>query len=353
MAARARSSSPPKAGTNGALAFQPAGPYQSGAKVKVIASPTPGFVVDHWTGTDDDTSKSPINHVTVTADITVSVTFAAATGGPFHLTLSDVTGGTLSAAPEEPSGGYAAGTVVALTATPASGYSIGAWTGTDDATATGSANQVTMTADETVGITFTPPTVTAGTALLTVTASGNLTASATSSTPVQTGPGYTPGSVVTVTATLGATGHKVIWTGTDDNSSTATTNTVTMGTDPVTVTATSACDTTCTLTVEVDSPPDGYVMVSELQSQQPFTPVTTSTALTAIEVRNPQGANSGETFVVLQAFDTPGWPFAGWSSPATKNGPCGGNLVFGANATDQKVVASFPLGGTQVCAAGR
>jgi hypothetical protein len=320
----------PNVGDNGALAFQPTGPYDVGTRVTLTASPAPGFVVDSWTGTDDDASKSSINHVTISEKTKkVTVNFVVATGGPFHLTLPvSVDHGTLTAAPVEPTNGYPAGTRVVLTATPDEGYTLDAWTGTDDSTSTSLTNQMTMIDNETVGVSF--KAAPGGGALLTLNAVGAVTLATTSSVPSQPGPTYLPGTVVSLTATLLNPGHKVLWTHTDNDALTTATNTVTMGSNPVTVTAASACDTQCTLTVLVDFPAFGHVVVSDPQAN--LQRVTQGT-VTAVQT----GVNDS---VTLMAHDSANWPFQGWASPAAPaNGTCTGIVAM---HTDQTVSASFP-----------
>ena len=54
-----------------------------------------------------------------------------------------------------PTGGtFEEGTVVDLTATPAPGYHVVSWSGTDDDSSTATTNMVTMSADQSVTVTF-------------------------------------------------------------------------------------------------------------------------------------------------------------------------------------------------------
>jgi hypothetical protein len=317
----------PSVGANGSLTFDPPGPYEVGSRVTLTATPAAGYIVDTWGGTDDDTSRSAINHLTVTSSThNVSVTFKQAVGGPFHLTLpGSVPNGTLAASPVEPVGGYPAGAVVTLTAAPNNGFVLDAWNGTDDPTSASLTNQVTMIADETVGVSFRPG---GATFLLTLTPVGNLTVVATSSVPNQLGPSYTVGTVVTLSATVAA-GHKVNWTNTDNDSSHAVTNTVTLGAAPKTVTAATVCDSQCTLVINVDFPAFGHVTAQD--GAGPL-PVNTSGASTHIQY------NVGHT-ITLTAHDSLNWPFQGWSSPAVATNDCVGSVVMNV---DQTVSASFP-----------
>ncbi len=54
--------------------------HKVGVKVTLTASPISGYVVDHWTGTDDPSLTSLTNQMTMTADETVGVRFKALTG---------------------------------------------------------------------------------------------------------------------------------------------------------------------------------------------------------------------------------------------------------------------------------
>jgi len=64
------------AGSNGSVAADPLGPtYVPGAVVDLTATPDSGYVVESWSGTDDDTSTAATNQVTMNADATVTVAF--------------------------------------------------------------------------------------------------------------------------------------------------------------------------------------------------------------------------------------------------------------------------------------
>jgi hypothetical protein len=318
----------PASVANGALATTPAEPpggYVAGTVVSLSATPHAGYALDHWIGTDNPNATSLTNQVTMSADKSVGVAFKL--GGPFHLTLpASTANGALTPSPTEPPGGYTSGTVVTLTAAPDPGYTLDHWTGTDNQSTTSFTNQVTMNADESVGVTFKS---TAPTYLLTVDTAGNITIT-TASVPSQPGPNYTAGTVVTLTATIGA-GHKVAWTHTDNDTSTATTSTVTMGTAPVTVTATAECDTECTLTVNVDNPSFGHVDVADGAAGLGSTSPTTSP--TAFQ--SPVGHT-----LTLTAHDSLNWPFQGWMTPVASTSTCVGTIVMN---TDQAASASFPL----------
>lgn len=93
------------AGPNGKLAADPAGPtYAPGTVVSLTATPDAQFTIQAWSGTDDDQSTQPTNRVTMRADRTASVQFAAQTcpvdpvsGRAVARMISPVNGATLPA----------------------------------------------------------------------------------------------------------------------------------------------------------------------------------------------------------------------------------------------------------------
>jgi len=93
------------AGPNGKLAADPAGPtYTPGTVVSLTATPDAAFTIQAWSGTDDDRSTQPTNHVTMSADRAASVQFAAqtcpvdpASGRAVARMISPVNGATLPA----------------------------------------------------------------------------------------------------------------------------------------------------------------------------------------------------------------------------------------------------------------
>jgi len=60
----------------------PAGSFQAGDVVQLVAAPAPGSPVSGWWGTDDDTSSATIDFVTMpAADLTVTVRYDVLTCG--------------------------------------------------------------------------------------------------------------------------------------------------------------------------------------------------------------------------------------------------------------------------------
>ena len=142
-------------GGNGTIS-PTSGTYVEGSGVQIRAFPADGYAVKAWSGTNNDSSTSTINTVTMTSDKTVTVEF----GVEYQLTTS-VAGGNGSLSP--PSGPYVEGTVVNLTAIPyrpiplpgfESDYRAKKWTGTNNDASLSENNTVTMTSDKTVSIEF-------------------------------------------------------------------------------------------------------------------------------------------------------------------------------------------------------
>lgn len=132
----------------------PSGNYAPGTRVTLTAEPDAGYQVMAWHGTDNDSLTTMNNTITMNATHAVTVEFEPASDNPtFALDISVPSGhGTLVADP--PTGPYAHGAVVTLTATPDSGYQLKAWTGTDNNTSKNTTNTITMNADRTVTVEF-------------------------------------------------------------------------------------------------------------------------------------------------------------------------------------------------------
>jgi len=92
-------------GSNGTLSADPAGlTYPPGTVVTLTATPDAQWTIQAWSGTDDDGSTQPVNHVTMNGDRTISVQFAAqtcpvdpATGHAVARMISPPNGATLPA----------------------------------------------------------------------------------------------------------------------------------------------------------------------------------------------------------------------------------------------------------------
>jgi List-Bact-rpt repeat protein len=93
-------------GPNGTITADPAGPtYAPGTLVTLTATPNAPWTIQGWTGTDNDASTQPVNHVTMSRNRTVSVQFVAqancpadpVTGNVVARMISPANGSTLPA----------------------------------------------------------------------------------------------------------------------------------------------------------------------------------------------------------------------------------------------------------------
>ncbi len=126
------------------------GQYRAGEAIVLTAYPSPGYHVDSWTGTGDDTSIAMTNTVTMPAGAhPAGVNYVQDPVPCYQLTLTHTgTGSDPTASPPNSagcsSGQYVAGAAIALTADPASGYHVGSWTGTDNNGSASANNTLTM-----------------------------------------------------------------------------------------------------------------------------------------------------------------------------------------------------------------
>lgn len=135
--------------TSGGGSISPAsGSYSAGSVVTLTATPDTGYRIKRWSGTNNDSSTSSTNQVTMNSNRNVYVEFERIM---YTLTTLVTAGiGTIT-----PSGGeFEAGTIVQLTASPETGYQVNKWTGTNDDNTTSPTNFVTMNSDKTVSVEF-------------------------------------------------------------------------------------------------------------------------------------------------------------------------------------------------------
>jgi len=125
------------------------GTYLQDTVVNLIATPDSGYRVKDWTGTDNDSSKSTTNKVTMTGNRTVTVEFEL---GNYVLTLTIEGSGTVDIDPESWNMSYPAGTEVQLTAVPSDGWVV-RWEG-DVADPDNNVTTVLMDQDQTVKAVF-------------------------------------------------------------------------------------------------------------------------------------------------------------------------------------------------------
>ncbi|MHB8136020.1 MAG: InlB B-repeat-containing protein, partial [Anaerolineaceae bacterium] len=189
--------------TGGTITAEPAGPYHLDDVVTLSATPVAGWSFSAWTG-DCSSETSATCELTLDADKSVSAVFSQ---DEYMLTITQVTGGTITA---EPVGPYYLDDVVTLTATPDSGWSFSAWTG-DCSSETTTTCELTMDADKSVSAVFTQDGYT-----LTITqvTGGTITAE-------PDGP-YHLDDVVTLTATPDSGWSFSAWTGDCSSETTAT-----------------------------------------------------------------------------------------------------------------------------------
>lgn len=180
-----------------ATASPSASDYSSGATVTITASAAAGYSFTGWSGNASG-STNPLT-ITMTADKVITATYALI---KYTLSTTVVGSGTISRSPDL--AGYDSASTVTLEAIPADGYNFTAWSGN----ASGSTNplSVTMSANKAITATFTavPPTL-YGLTLINV---GNGTATAS-----PTGPNYSSGASVTLTASPSAGYSFTQWSG--------------------------------------------------------------------------------------------------------------------------------------------
>jgi len=127
-----------------------AGEYFGGETVTLDATPTAGWMVNNWTGTDNNGSSSTTNTVTMPAS-SHSAQVHYAQISCYALSLGHTGSGAdpgvnLAGSVGCTPGAYHAGEVVMLVADPAAGWAIGGWSGTNDDGSLAPNNVVTMPA---------------------------------------------------------------------------------------------------------------------------------------------------------------------------------------------------------------
>jgi hypothetical protein len=160
----------------------PGGSYPAGSVVTLTAAPGPNAVFDGFGGALSGT-ESP-QQLTVNADATITASFTQ------HYTVSAGSTGPGSVTLDPPTGPYAPGSVVSVTATPDAGAVFDGFSG--DLAGTESPQLLTVDGDKTIGASFTQ--------LYSVSVSSTGPGSVTLDPP---GGSYPAGSVVTLTAAPG------------------------------------------------------------------------------------------------------------------------------------------------------
>jgi hypothetical protein len=205
------------------------GTYNQGTVVNLTASPASGYRVKTWQGTDNNTSKSTVNTVTMNANRTVTVEFElipVPPAPPMYTLSGSVIGGNGTISPI--SGTYNQGTVVTITASPASGYRVKMWQGTDNNTSKSTVNTVTMNANRTVIVEFELMPISESTYILTINIEGQGTVDVF---PQEADLRYQAETVVTLTANPKDGWEILRWEGNVDNPGKAVTTTIRMDRD--------------------------------------------------------------------------------------------------------------------------
>jgi uncharacterized repeat protein (TIGR02543 family) len=124
------------------------GTYNSGTQVQLTATPSAGWVFDHWSG-DLSGSTNP-ETITMNSNKSVTANFVQQSG-QFTLTTNTVGSGTVSLDP--PGGTYNSGQVVTVTANASAGWTFSGWSG--DLSGSANPETVAMNSNKNVTATFT------------------------------------------------------------------------------------------------------------------------------------------------------------------------------------------------------
>jgi hypothetical protein len=125
----------------------------------VTATPDPGYKVKAWTNTDNNSTISTVNTVTMTRDMHVTVTFEKAARYYFTTEVVNDSDGQPHGRVTPQSGWVDEGTTVRLTAASDAGFEVGQWSNTVDDTSRSSVNFLLVDANNLVArVTFTEST---------------------------------------------------------------------------------------------------------------------------------------------------------------------------------------------------
>ncbi|MGD0785390.1 MAG: S8 family serine peptidase [Sedimentisphaerales bacterium] len=202
------------------------GPQRKDTAVTLTAVPASGYRVLSWSGTDNPSSTSLTNTVTMTGIENVIVAFEPNTFFQLRTQVDNGSDGQPHGTISPRAGNYLLGTPpVTLTANPDTNYKVKYWSinGIIDHNSTALSYYITMNSSKMVNVEFElKPLYT-----LTVNVTPSIRGTATITSPL-TPPPYYEDTVVTIAAHPN-TGYTVgSWTGTNNDSSILLTNTVTM-----------------------------------------------------------------------------------------------------------------------------
>jgi uncharacterized repeat protein (TIGR02543 family) len=280
----------------------PSGQYLPGAVIGLTAFPATGWNVGSWSGTDNDSSTSTANQVTMpTGPRTVTVNYTSS-GQQYVLTTIVTPAGYGWMTPWEGEHAYNAGTIINVTATPYGGYRFDHWSGA--CSGSGSCS-VVMDADQTVEAIFAEITY-------------NLTMAVDPLGGGTTNPAvgvhaYTTGTVVNITATP-ATGYTFSsWTGACSGSG------------------------SCSVTMDADRSVTAHFAQITHNLTVAVNPVGGGTTNPAV------GVHTYAYGAVVNVTATPatGYTFTNWSGACTGSGTC--TVTMDAN---KSVTANFAVAGT-------
>jgi hypothetical protein len=197
------------------------GKYVEGATVNLSGgSPSIGWEINNWTGTNNNSSKNSTNTVTMPANNqTVNINYSQI---EYTLAVNIIGNGTVAKNPNQST--YHYNDAVQLTASPAAGWSFTNWIG--DLSGSTNPGIITINNHNIVTALFEPICYS-----LTLNHSGsgaNPVATPANSANCATGQ-YIAGEAINLSSAIPASGWQISgWTGTSNDTSTASTNTVTM-----------------------------------------------------------------------------------------------------------------------------